>query len=193
MCPILSHQSASTFKHKYPHQTACCRYSNLAKELCLEHCFPIQHQRDVTAQFVMQTFYEWFLNSTIDTIRKNLRTTTGKHKIKIDENIIKHPTISNWEEKTSIKQMREILIFIDCYMMLMQTDSIKLMLKLISLPSSWKSFYHTHLNTVDKCFIKGWARMDVIYFTHMWISTLILCYRQVRSATPLPPTSVLGA
>ena len=34
--------------------------------------------RDVTAQFVMQTFHEWFANSTIDTIRKNLRTTTGK-------------------------------------------------------------------------------------------------------------------
>ena len=57
--------------------------------------FQYNISRDVTAQFVMQTFYEWFLNSTIDTIRKNLRTTTGKHKIKIDENIIKHPTISN--------------------------------------------------------------------------------------------------
>ena len=57
--------------------------------------FQYNISRDITAQFVMQTFYEWFLNSTIDTIRKNLRTTTGKHKIKIDENIIKHPTISN--------------------------------------------------------------------------------------------------
>lgn len=44
--------------------------------------------RDVTAQFVMHTFHEWFANSTIDTIRKNLRTTTGKHKIKIDEHIV---------------------------------------------------------------------------------------------------------
>ncbi|GAB7121826.1 hypothetical protein JCM11017A_05550 [Bacteroides fragilis] len=51
--------------------------------------------RDVTAQFVMQTFHEWFANSTIETIRKNLRTTTGKHKIKIDEQIVKHPIISN--------------------------------------------------------------------------------------------------
>lgn len=44
--------------------------------------------RDVTAQFVMQTFYEWFANSTIETIRKNLRTTTGRHKIEIDTNIL---------------------------------------------------------------------------------------------------------
>lgn len=94
--------------------------------------FQYNISRDITAQFVMQTFYEWFANSTLDTIRKNLRTTTGNHKIKIDEQIIKHPIISNWEEKTSIKQMREILIFINCDMMLMQTDSIKLMLKLIS-------------------------------------------------------------
>lgn len=50
--------------------------------------FQYNISRDVTAQFVMQTFYEWFLNSTIDTIRKNLRTTTGKHKIKIDEHIV---------------------------------------------------------------------------------------------------------
>lgn len=57
--------------------------------------FKYNISRDITAQFVMQTFHEWFANSTIDTIRKNLRTTTGKHKIKIDENIIKHPTISN--------------------------------------------------------------------------------------------------
>lgn len=44
--------------------------------------------RDVTAQFVMHTFHEWFANSTIDTIRKNLRTTTGNHRIKIDEHIV---------------------------------------------------------------------------------------------------------
>lgn len=50
--------------------------------------FQYNISRDVTAQFVMQTFHEWFVNSTIDTIRKNLRTTTGKHKIKIDEHIV---------------------------------------------------------------------------------------------------------
>ena len=43
---------------------------------------------DVTAKFVLHTFNEWFANSTIDTNRKNLRTTTGRHKIEIDENII---------------------------------------------------------------------------------------------------------
>ena len=50
--------------------------------------FQYNISRDVTAQFVMQTFHEWFANSTIDTIRKNLRTTTGRHKIKIDEHIV---------------------------------------------------------------------------------------------------------
>ena len=50
--------------------------------------FQYNISRDITAQFVMQTFHEWFANSTIDTIRKNLRTTTGKHKIKIDEHIV---------------------------------------------------------------------------------------------------------
>ena len=43
---------------------------------------------DITAQFVMQTFNEWFANSTLDTIRKNLRTTTGRRKIEICETLI---------------------------------------------------------------------------------------------------------
>ena len=43
---------------------------------------------DITAQFVMQTFNDWFANCTIDTIRKNLRTTTGRRKIEISENIV---------------------------------------------------------------------------------------------------------
>ena len=43
---------------------------------------------DMTTSFVMVTFAEWFTNSTFDTIRKNLRTTTGRHKIEIDENIL---------------------------------------------------------------------------------------------------------
>lgn len=63
--------------------------------------FQYNISRDITAQFVMQTFHEWFVNSTLDTIRKNLRTTTGKHKIKIDERIIPS-TISN-----PIKQQTE--------------------------------------------------------------------------------------
>ena len=43
---------------------------------------------DITAQFVMQTFNDWFANCTIDTIRKNLRTTAGRRKIEISENIV---------------------------------------------------------------------------------------------------------
>lgn len=43
---------------------------------------------DITTLFVMETFAEWFANSTFDTVRKNLRPTKGWHKIEIDENII---------------------------------------------------------------------------------------------------------
>ena len=43
---------------------------------------------ELTAEFVLVTFNEWFANSTLDTIRKNLRTTSGNHKIEIDEHII---------------------------------------------------------------------------------------------------------
>ena len=53
--------------------------------------FQYNISRNVTAQFVMQTFNEWFANSTLDTVRKNLRTTTGKHRIKIDEHIVPTP------------------------------------------------------------------------------------------------------
>ncbi len=42
---------------------------------------------DATATFVMETFSEWFSNTAFDTVRKNLRTTTGRHKIEIDEHI----------------------------------------------------------------------------------------------------------
>lgn len=43
---------------------------------------------NMTTSFVMVTFAEWFANSTFDTVRKNLRTTSGRHKIEIDENIL---------------------------------------------------------------------------------------------------------
>lgn len=43
---------------------------------------------ELTTDFVMKTFREWFANSTFDTVRKNLRTTTGRHQIEIDEHII---------------------------------------------------------------------------------------------------------
>ena len=53
--------------------------------------FQYNISRDVTAQFVMQTFHEWFANSTIDTIRKNLRTTTGKHHNKNHDALVAGP------------------------------------------------------------------------------------------------------
>ncbi len=43
---------------------------------------------DLAARFVIATFNEWFSNTTFDTVRKNLRTTTGRHVIEIDENIL---------------------------------------------------------------------------------------------------------
>lgn len=43
---------------------------------------------DLTARFVIATFNEWFCNTTFATVRKNLRTTTGKHVIEIDEHIL---------------------------------------------------------------------------------------------------------
>lgn len=43
---------------------------------------------DATAAFVFNTFNEWFANTAIATIKKNLRTTTGRHKIEIDEKIL---------------------------------------------------------------------------------------------------------
>ena len=42
---------------------------------------------EAAATFVMETFSEWFVNSSFETVRKNLRTTSGKHKIEINENI----------------------------------------------------------------------------------------------------------
>lgn len=48
---------------------------------------------DLTTSFVMTTFAEWFSNCTFDTVRKNLRTTTGQHKIEIDENILAKYTL----------------------------------------------------------------------------------------------------
>lgn len=42
---------------------------------------------DATAAFVKNTFYEWFSNTSLSSIKKNLRTVAGRHKIEIDENI----------------------------------------------------------------------------------------------------------
>lgn len=44
---------------------------------------------DAATAFVMQTFHEWFINSTFETVKKNLRTTGGRHLIMIDEHIMR--------------------------------------------------------------------------------------------------------
>jgi hypothetical protein len=40
------------------------------------------------ARFVYYTFHEWFINSSIQSIYKTLRTTQGAHAIEIDEHIL---------------------------------------------------------------------------------------------------------
>lgn len=90
---VTNRQALSSASIRIKRRTSVTQIS--LKNFAWNIAFQYNISRDVTAQFVMQTFHKWFANSTIDTIRKNLRTTTGNHKIKIDENIIKHPTISN--------------------------------------------------------------------------------------------------
>ena len=90
---VTNQQALSSASNRIKRRAAVTQIS--LKNFAWNIAFQYNISRDVTAQFVMQTFHEWFANSTLDTIRKNLRTTTGNHKIKIDEQIIKHPTISN--------------------------------------------------------------------------------------------------
>ena len=45
---------------------------------------------EILALFVLNLFHSWFKNTERDTIRKTLRTTTGKLSIEIDENILDH-------------------------------------------------------------------------------------------------------
>ena len=90
---FVTNQQALSVNIHIKRRTAVTQIS--LKNFAWNIAFQYNISRDVSAQFVIQTFHEWFVNSTIDTIRKNLRTTTGNHKIKIDEQIIKHPTISN--------------------------------------------------------------------------------------------------
>lgn len=49
---------------------------------------PYNISGDATVAFVFNTFNEWFVNTTIATIKKTLRTTNGRHKIEIDEKIL---------------------------------------------------------------------------------------------------------
>ena len=94
---FVTNQQALSVNIHIKRRTAVTQIS--LKNFAWNIAFQYNISRDVTAQFVIQTFHEWFVNSTIDTIRKNLRTTTGNHKIKIDEQIIKHPTISKLRRK----------------------------------------------------------------------------------------------
>ena len=50
--------------------------------------YPYNIRGDATAAFVFNTFNEWFVNTTIATIKKTLRSTNGRHKIEIDEKIL---------------------------------------------------------------------------------------------------------
>lgn len=50
--------------------------------------YPYNISGDATAAFVLNTFNEWFTNTTIATIKKTLRTTNGRHKIEIDEKVL---------------------------------------------------------------------------------------------------------
>lgn len=50
--------------------------------------FQYQISGDITAKFVVATFSEWFTNTSVETVKKNLRTTTGRHAIEIDEHIV---------------------------------------------------------------------------------------------------------
>ena len=68
------------------------RRSNITQASLKNFAWNIAYQYniggDATTRFIMATFGEWFSNSTFDTIRKNLRSTIGRHKIEIDEKII---------------------------------------------------------------------------------------------------------
>lgn len=92
---VTNQQALSSASNRIKRRAAVTQIS--LKNFAWNIAFQYNISRDVTAQFVMQTFHEWFANSTLDTIRKNLRTTTGKHKIKIDEHII-----SSLQNKNSI-------------------------------------------------------------------------------------------
>ena len=57
--------------------------------------YPYNISGDATAAFVFNTFNEWFANTTIATIKKTLRTNSGKHKIEIDVKILSKYLVDN--------------------------------------------------------------------------------------------------
>ena len=67
--------------------------------------YPYNMSGDATAAFVFNTFNEWFANTTIATIKKTLRTTSGKHKIEIDEKVLAK-YLQNWflESETNTEE-----------------------------------------------------------------------------------------
>jgi hypothetical protein len=56
---------------------------------------PYNISSDATATFVFNTFNEWFTNTTIATIKKTLRTNSGRHKIEIDSKILSKYQVGN--------------------------------------------------------------------------------------------------
>lgn len=58
---------------------------NFAWNIAYQYKLPGQ----LAAQFVMTTFREWFADSTLYTVVKNLKTTSGNHAIPIDTHILK--------------------------------------------------------------------------------------------------------
>ena len=58
---------------------------NFAWNIAYQYKLPDQ----LAAQFVMTTFHEWFADSTLYTVVKNLKTTSGNHAIPIDTHILK--------------------------------------------------------------------------------------------------------
>ena len=61
---------------------------NFMKNFAWNIANPYNISGDATAAFVFNTFNEWFANTTIATIKKNLRTTNGRHKIEIEEKVL---------------------------------------------------------------------------------------------------------
>jgi hypothetical protein len=57
--------------------------------------YPYNISGDATAAFVFNTFNEWFVNTTIATIKKTLRTNNGRHKIEIDVKILSKYLVDN--------------------------------------------------------------------------------------------------
>lgn len=69
------------------------RRSNITQASLKNFAWNIAYQYKLpgllTAQFVMTTFSEWFTESTVETVVKNLKSPSGKHSIPIDTHILR--------------------------------------------------------------------------------------------------------